>query len=71
MREHVVAYSSEACGSMLQLIAQSMCEHVSACDVIRSMRVCHMLGLVVAKVSQIIVSCHGVKIRLWFLAKFL
>ena len=29
MREHVVAYSSEACGSMLQLIAQSMGEHVS------------------------------------------
>ena len=29
MREHVVTYSSEACGSMLQLIAWSMGEHVS------------------------------------------
>ena len=29
MREHVAAHSSEACGSMLQLIAQSMGEHVS------------------------------------------
>ena len=29
MQEHVVAYSSEACKSMLQLAVQSMKEHVS------------------------------------------
>ena len=28
MQEHVVTYRSEACGSMLQFIAQSMGEHV-------------------------------------------
>ena len=29
MQEHVVAYRSEACESMLQLIVKSMGEHVS------------------------------------------
>ena len=33
MREHVVTYSSEACGSMLQRIAKSMGEHVSILSV--------------------------------------